>query len=1226
MAAGVDDILNDLIARVNRVRRWLLALSVLRIAALGLACVSLYIGAYAWLDHHVHFGTLGRVSALALFFAMVAVGLYFIVRVLGRDMTYAHAANYIEGKRSFDQQLVAAVEYYEGRGDYPYSKALAAQLVRQVDGATRDYRFDSTIGKWQGYLLSGFVLLCVCVVGLFVRQNVLYISSYLARLLRPFSAVQPVPATVLESPMGDMVAGVDAPVTFDVAVQGRVPESVALVVTRRDPNDANEPSPADSERIELAARTDSDGRTRFTATKSFDAAGRFEYRFETADARSDSHAIRVCELPSIQKVTAKVFPPSAPQGGRPQDVGAARDLPLNGVEVPGLQGVGQMSATRDPSVGDKAPVAQDADGLPATRGSSAQNEASEGQDAGETAGTWGQPYEVELTDEPLAVLAHSRIELTAKASTPLREATVTGPDGQPRTQSLDGADNFGFEFTADAPSSIGLSAVSSDGLAGGEAKELRVVLKSDDPPQFKLTSPEGDYLATDVASIPIVLEVTDDFGLESAELVCEFPGRGPVVLKSASPQGARQTSVTHVLELEQYDLHVGDGVLFYARARDVDTGHRPADANLCSEVYFIEIRPYRQYWHPQPGGNQPSSMPGFSVEDLMAVLEYTRAVVKKTWTLARSPGDAAEDRPKLEALSGDVQYCATLLAKIRDDPEAGLGEGDKAVINRVLESYEQARRHLDDRDAKAALPPVQDAYRILRMFIDELHLKWTPPQSGQSAPQETPERIKLQEQPQEPKVEAERIESRLEEMQQKIDSLSRQQQSLKADLARAMQQEKDAKAAANSTNKTGSGKSAGEKSQGQPGNQQDASAQQSQSGTQAGAGEQKSQGEGDASQSSGSEGQSGSSQSSGSEGQSGSSESSGSEGQGSSSQSAGSEGQSGSSPGGQGGQPGQSPSEQSGGGEGGQAGSGQSGRDGQGGQQGQSSEAQGESSGDRQSGEGDGNGSGSMEGARPNESGRDAPGSREGQGSSDGPGSASAQTDARMRMLQAKQKALREQASELSEDMGGLPVSEHSPQGRASRQAKGHLDEAVETMKQFEERLADARYESGDPSKADRMADLAESAARRLADAGQAIRRGLPGEGDGSSGKAQEMAEQLARDAEAYDESLSEAEKQKMQDRLKAAQQLLESMAGAQWTTMSGGGGPGSGHVYTNDPHASAADTARLLARQFWSVALEGKKSRSRSVEQEPSDVEFFEAENDFFESAARFKPQGVEK
>ncbi len=1065
MAAGVDDILNDLIARVGRVRRWLFVLSTLRVAAAGLAGVSLYIGVYAWLDHRIHFGVLGRVSALVVFVAMIAAGLYRIVRVLRRDMTYAHAANYIEGRHSFDQQLVAAVEYYEGRSDYPYSEVLAGQLVRQVDAVSRTCRFDSAIAKWQGYLLSAFVLLCICVVGLFVRQNAFFVCSYLGRLLCPFSAIRPAPAMILASPTGDIVAGVDAPVTFVAEVEGRAPESVALVLARRDPNDANKPS-EEIERIELTAAADGSGEARFTATKSFDAADQLEYRFETPDARSESHALRICELPSIKSVKAKVFPPGMSEKFRPQDAG-------------------EMPAARDLSPGAETSGPQDAGGTPAT------------QEV--------RPYEQEWTGEPLAVLPHSRIELTARATTALREAVVVGPDGQPGTQSLDGADSFGFEFTADAPSSIKLSGVSTDGLASGEAKELRIVLRSDESPQFKLLSPQGDYLATDVASIPISFDVKDDFGLTSAELICELPGREPAVLQSALSQGARQLSLAHVLELERYDLHVGDSILFHARAQDVATGRRRADANACSEVYLIEIRPYRQYWHPLPGGGRPSSAPG-SMEDLITVLEYTRAAVKKTWTLARAPGTAAEDRPKLDALSGDVRYCATRLAKIRDDPETGFSDGDKAVMNAILKSYEQAGRHLDGSDARAALPRVQEGYRVLRKFIDELHMNWTPPQSGPSPPQETPERVKLQEQPREPRMEKERIASRLKEMQQKIDSLARQQESLKADAAEALQQEKAA-----AGKKAGPGQGSAEESRGQ-------------------VGEQASSGENGPPKSGG---------------------------------------------------PGRQPAQPSGGEQGERTENGQAGRDGQGESQGQSG---------------------------------------------DGAGRSPAGMDAQMRMLQARQKALREQTSQLGEDMGSLPASEYSSQGRVKQQAKGHVDRAVEAMKQFEERLADARYKTPDSAQADDMTDLADSASRRLAEAGQSIRRGLLAEGDGSPDKAREMAEQLAQDAEAYDESLSEAEKQKMLDRLKAAQQLLESMAGAQWTTMSSGGAPGASHVYTDDPHATAADTARLLAGQFWSIALEGKERRSRPVEEEASDVEFFEAENDFFEEAARFGSQGVGK
>lgn len=1136
MANGVDDILHDLILRVRRVRRWLLALSVLRIAALGLACVSLYVIAYAWLDHRVHFGTLGRASSLVLFLVLIGLGAYFVVRVLRRDMTYANAANYIEGRHNFDQQLVAAVEYYEGRGDYPYSKALAAQLVRQVDVAVQGYRFDSTIAKWQGYVLAGFVLLCACVAGLFIRQNVLYLSSYLARLLQPFSAVEPVPATTLEPAVEDIVAGVDTPVTFDVGIEGRDPESVSLVVTRRDPNDAN--SPAQEERIELTRNVDPQGRTRFTATKSFDTAGRLQYRFETPDLRSDSHEIRVCELPSIDRVTAKVYPPGTPQ---------------------------------------------------------------DGADANGTSATQAQPYEVELGDEPLAVLPYSRVELTAQSSMPLREATVVGPDGRSVTQPLDGKDQFGFEFTADASSSVSLNGVSTDGLSGGEAKELRVVLKSDGRPELKLVSPEGDCLATDVASIPIVFEVTDDFGLESVQLLCELPGRDPVVLESVSPQGSGKITLTHVLELEQCDLHVGDSILFYARACDIATGGRLADVNACSEVYLIEIRPYRQYWHREENNSQSQPNPGPIAEDLITILEYTRAIVKKTWTLARSPGNAAEDGPRLDALAQDVQHCASSLTVIRDDPDAHFSDGDKAVMNEILASYESAKRGLESHDAEAVLPPVQEAYRILRMFIDELHLKWTPPQTGASSPQETPEKVKLQEQPQGPEMDEERVENRLQEMQQELDALARRQESLKADLAKAMRREKAAE-----------GDKAGAGGQEQSGGEQSSFAQEGQSGP--GEGQQGKQDSAKTSDSVNSDGS----------GSQAAQQSAGGE------QSPSTGGQSGQA--GQQGQSSQTQSEQSGPG---QAGQGQGQQDAQ---QGQSGEEQsgssagrqgegrpGSESADRQSsgsGGGQGSGSRSADGRPENSSGRGDLSSESGGPPSDG----SAQADAQMRMLQARQKALREEASQMSESLGELPLSEGSSQGRAGRQAKGHLDEAVEAMKESEQRLADARYGSDDSSRAEDMAEPADSAAHRLAEAGRAIRQGLAHGPSDSSAEAQEMAEQLAKDAAAYDESLSETEKRELQARLKAAERLLESMAGTQWTSISGGGGAGAGHVYTNDPHASPGETARLLARQFWSMALTGKERRSRPVEQEASDVEFFEAETRFFENAAKYGSQDIDK
>jgi len=112
MAVDADSTLEDLIARVGRVRRWLIALGAMKTAALGLACVSVYSASYAWLDHRTHFGHAERLVACAVFVALVALLVYHLVRALRRDLTYSRAAGHIERREDFDQQLIAAVEYY----------------------------------------------------------------------------------------------------------------------------------------------------------------------------------------------------------------------------------------------------------------------------------------------------------------------------------------------------------------------------------------------------------------------------------------------------------------------------------------------------------------------------------------------------------------------------------------------------------------------------------------------------------------------------------------------------------------------------------------------------------------------------------------------------------------------------------------------------------------------------------------------------------------------------------------------------------------------------------------------------------------------------------------------------------------------------------------------------------------------------------------------------------
>ena len=73
MAGAAQDNLNDLINRVGIVRRWLMALAILKVSALCVVFIIAYIVAYSILDHHVHFGVLGRAGALVLLLGAVGV-------------------------------------------------------------------------------------------------------------------------------------------------------------------------------------------------------------------------------------------------------------------------------------------------------------------------------------------------------------------------------------------------------------------------------------------------------------------------------------------------------------------------------------------------------------------------------------------------------------------------------------------------------------------------------------------------------------------------------------------------------------------------------------------------------------------------------------------------------------------------------------------------------------------------------------------------------------------------------------------------------------------------------------------------------------------------------------------------------------------------------------------------------------------------------------------------
>ncbi|MBN1974115.1 MAG: hypothetical protein JW787_10785 [Sedimentisphaerales bacterium] len=1082
---AINEELDFLVSRVSKVRRWLAAIAVLKTAAICLLFACFYIGGYILLDHKLNFGALGRLFAFALLIAATSILLYKLSRLLLVQISYTNAANFIENNNSFNQQLVAAMEYYENTADYPYSKALAEQLILRVNKDSESFRFDSVVEKWRGYALAVSVFLGMSIVGLYIQHNLSFLKTYLIRLAVPFSSVEPVSATSLKPITGDIVSEPETMIVMAAEINGRIPEKGQLIIT---------PAAQDSnnQEIQLHPIVESEKEPKFEISEFFPEKGQFKYRFETGQVQTQWQNIDIRETPQIKSITAEI------------------KLPKN---------ISDDNILKN--------------------------------------------YTEQIKNNKLELIKNSDVTLHIESTSSLSEIELTEPSGLSKKNQINGESTFTHTFNANMEGSVEFHLTDDKGMKSKNVTALKILLKKDNPPQFKLISPDGDYLATSVSSIPIEFEITDDFGLSSAKFIAEFPKDKAISLDIPVKSDSNEARFSHLLELEQYNLEVGDSIMFHAQAEDIKTAVSTEKNAAGSEIYFIEIRPYHQIWHLKPGGGK-SNIPGAIAEDLMTLLEYTRAIVKNTSIIESKTNIHSDDRTKLDSINQDVEYCINLLTALRDNPDNNFTDAHKIVLNQILANYDKASGYLERYDASEALSAEKEAYRILRKFVLELENEYSPPESGTTVPQETPEKSELRASIQPPEIEEERLEDELEKAQNEIEKLKQEQQELKKDLEKVAKQQKE-------TNERAKANSQAE-DQGKGSEQ----------------GESQGQGKGGEGQGKGGEGQGKGSEQSESQGQG-----KGGEGQGKGSE--------------------QSESQEQGkGGEG----------------QGKGSE-QSESQGQGKGGEGQGKGS---EQSESQGQGKGAEG--QGKGSKQGESQEQESTnqtiaDAQLKMLQARQAELQRNVSQLQQKLDTISQNSETNISKVSNETQEHLSEALEHMEQINKKMDEMRYL---PEKfneqTNETVEMMDLASQKLESADNAIEKGLQGSQESQlAQKLMENAERLTKDAESLDEGLTELEREQMLALLEAAIRLLESNASAHWSTAGQGGdnrNPGS-HVLTKGG-AGKADTPREISRQFWSLAFELEKRKEQPIEDEPSDLRFFEIENNFFENAAKYNTGVSEK
>ncbi len=151
------------------------------------------------------------------------------------------------------------------------------------------------------------------------------------------------------------------------------------------------------------------------------------------------------------------------------------------------------------------------------------------------------------------------------------------------------------EFTADlkvvADTSYRVAVADREGMATNGDTEYFIRTLDDRPPEVRVIKPAQDRQVTRLEEVDLEAEAEDDYGIDRLDLVYAVKGVEKVV-PLAIPRNKLAVKTHHTLYLEDLDVHPGDFIAYYVRARDLTRGTRPNEAR--SDMFFLEVKPFEQ--------------------------------------------------------------------------------------------------------------------------------------------------------------------------------------------------------------------------------------------------------------------------------------------------------------------------------------------------------------------------------------------------------------------------------------------------------------------------------------------------------------------------------------------------------------------------------------------------------------------------------------------------------
>lgn len=239
---------------------------------------------------------------------------------------------------------------------------------------------------------------------------------------------------------------------------------------------------------------------------------------------------------------------------------------------------------------------------------------------------------------------------------------------------------------------------------GGNRQPHQVAVVPDEKPEAEIVEPGGDIRADPFESVPVEVDVSDDFGVsEAAVVVRKMDGTERTLPLELSEPGTREARLHGIIQLAAFDLKPYELLSYHVEVRDNNTLDGPGVGK--SPTYFIE------YTNREKALSQCQG-----AADKVNLLVAQKQIIAST--IAITPDDSRDVLADLAAVQRLTRDYAVIFG---DSYQLNLAPPEpRAEFDGALEAMEASAAALDSMKAGDALPhqerALQHLYQLARLM------------------------------------------------------------------------------------------------------------------------------------------------------------------------------------------------------------------------------------------------------------------------------------------------------------------------------------------------------------------------------------------------------------------------------------------------------------------------------------------------------------------------------